>query len=144
MNRSTRFFSIRYWKASFSFYHAFSLLSKGKYSEAIASFNKILTAELIHNFITYSCYKYIGISFCHLKDFDKSIVSLEKALNFKELNKKDGELFAYLGLAYDSKVNLTEAKKFYELGIKYYKKTDLTDLELVRARSKKVSDALGF
>lgn len=115
----------------FDWERAVSLYKQGQYREAIAEFQKVLEEAPDHP----DSWKYIGLSYYQLKDYNAAIAPLEKALELKRKeNRNDPDLYRALGQThtllkeYDKalsyfetlvRIEMNVAANYYLLGVTY-------------------------
>jgi tetratricopeptide (TPR) repeat protein len=89
--------SLRVLAAGFDWERAVSLYKQGQYREAIAEFQKVLAEYPDHP----DSWKFIGLSYYHLKEYQSAIEPLDKALALKRKeNRVDPDLYRALGQSY--------------------------------------------
>jgi len=83
--------------AGFDWERAVSLYKQGQYREAIAELQKVLAEYPDHA----DSWKFIGLSYYHLKEYQSAVEPLDKALALKRKeNRVDPDLFRALGQSY--------------------------------------------
>ena len=83
--------------AGFDWERAVSLYKQGQFREAIAEFQKVLAEYPDHA----DSWKFVGLSYYQLKEYQPAIEPLEKSLALKRKdNRIDPDLFRALGQSY--------------------------------------------
>lgn len=83
--------------SAFDWERAVSLYKQGQFREAIAEFQKVLAEYPDHA----DSWKFVGLSYYQLKEYQPAIEPLEKALGLKRKeNRVDPDLFRALGQSY--------------------------------------------
>ncbi|MCI0392355.1 MAG: tetratricopeptide repeat protein [Acidobacteria bacterium] len=119
------------WAAFFDWEKAVSLYKQGQFREAITEFQKVLAEYPEHS----DSWKFVGLAYYQLKDYQSAISPLEKALALKRKEgRNDPDLIRALGQShltikqYDkalpyletlARVQMNVASNFYMLGVTY-------------------------
>ncbi len=90
---------------------AVSLYKQGQFREAIAEFQKVLAEHPEHS----DSWKFVGLAYYQLKEYQSAIVPLEKALTLKRKeNRNDPDLIRALGQSYLSVKQYEKALPYFE------------------------------
>jgi superkiller protein 3 len=95
----------------FDWEKAVSLYKQGQFREAIAEFKKVLAEYPDHS----DSWKFTGLAYYQLKDYQSAITPLEKALELKRKEgRNDPDLYRALGQAFVSLKNYEKALPYFE------------------------------
>ncbi len=96
---------------SFDWEKAVSLYKQGQFREAIAEFQKVLAEHPDHA----DSWKFVGLAYYQLKQYQPAIAPLEKAMALKRKDgRNDPDLFRALGQAHVSLKNYDQALPYFE------------------------------
>lgn len=99
----------------FDWERAISLYKQGQFREAIAEFQKVLAEYPDHS----DSWKYVGMSYYLLKDYDAAIPPLDKALALKRKeNRVDPDLYRALGQSHLALNKYEAAVPYFEALVK--------------------------
>ncbi len=97
--------------ASFDWEKAVSLYKQGQFREAIAEFRKVLAEYPDHS----DSWKFVGLAYYQLKEYQPAVEPLEKALALKRKEgRNDPDLYRALGQAHVSLKNYEKALPYFE------------------------------
>ncbi|HKX27642.1 MAG TPA: tetratricopeptide repeat protein [Blastocatellia bacterium] len=96
---------------AFDWERAVSLYKQGQYREAITEFQKVLVEYPEHS----DSWKFVGLAYYQLKEYDAAITPLEKAIEFKRKEgRNDVDLVRALGQAYLTTKKYEKALPYFE------------------------------
>jgi tetratricopeptide (TPR) repeat protein len=97
--------------AGFDWEKAVSLYKQGQFREAIAEFQKVLAEFPDHS----DSWKFIGLAYYQLKEYQSAIAPLEKAITLKRKEgRNDPDLYRAIGQTYVSLKNYEKALPYFE------------------------------
>lgn len=97
--------------APFDWEKAVSLYKQGQFREAIVEFQKVIAEYSDHS----DSWKFIGLSYFQLKEYDAAIQPLEKALALKRKEgRNDPDLYRALGQAHIARQQFAQALPYFE------------------------------
>jgi len=95
----------------FDWEKAVSLYKQGQFREAVAEFQKVLAEYPEHS----DSWKFVGLAYYQLKEYQAAIAPLEKSLTLKRKEgRNDPDLYRALGQAYVSLKNYEKALPYFE------------------------------
>lgn len=95
----------------FDWEKAVSLYKQGQFREAVTEFQKVLAEYPEHS----DSWKFVGLAYYQLKEFQAAVEPLEKALELKRKEgRNDPDLYRALGQAYVSLKNYEKALPYFE------------------------------